>query len=427
MGQRAKQVIVALVSLLVLLPGACSLSPVIGQQGEFAAGAVSIAWSMPYPDNGEAYVNTYCTLWGNHLYQTLVGNKLISINLDSHSPEWVKSTTVRTDTDAVVIDGQLYMIEHYADWADDQLTTRPARILRTGADASSPVQQLTMTFGAVAMTDQSYKLNEHGGKLYWGSFNTQGVSYGLIALDPFRDVARVRDTFFATPRVLYPTVYDIFTNIVFYRDLAIFVGIDRTEWGGGIPADRKYYSVFAVDVATGELVWTQVPQHGYAAAYPGCLQLYRDRLFIFTMQGAACLNPSDGTILWDTKEVTGGDIAGPLFDGDRVYVTNQGYGPTFQERGLWMIVCAEVATGAVIWRDFYPETTFGTNPQRYGSRLFVPTSGSILVYDADTGRRLYQDKNWWGDGYQLNRCERYGDLMIVVGNDRVFAVDLSKS
>jgi outer membrane protein assembly factor BamB len=176
-------------------------------------------------------------------------------------------------------------------------------------------------------------------------------------------------------------------------------------------------SGIALDKATGKPRWSSTGIGGYATPVPFSPDGKTHALAVFSKDSLIAVRPADGTRLWALPWKTDYDVnaADPCVDGDALFITT-GYG-----RG-----CARVkaSDGSIVWQNkelstqcaggvLYKGSVYGFNGK-------INEKGQLRCIDAATGTVRWSQPNMMGSlkvaGDKLIIALTAGDLVIVEAN-----------
>jgi outer membrane protein assembly factor BamB len=424
------------VSLIALFHCACNLDERQNDPEWFPDGKAMVSWGTPSADGYGNATYAAGTVVDEILYQPLslsasLGNGLAAMDLQNGVIVWQRDVDNQPSTNAATSNEYLYMLDNVGTWTlGFGLENRDFMALFRISKDGSAVRTLSLGVGNGGILARSSAMVPLKNGLLWPTYGytgeIDGEKAGGLVYAPDIDCVPNEDGALVPVRFYWISDFLVYGNIVFSDNFVIFTGMNRKgiNYLPGIDEPDRYRT-FALDMDTGQEVWSVRPDVGFGAIGPGSMQIYKDRVYMFGF-GAACLDAKTGSVIWINRHI-GGDQNGALFEGNRLYCTAIGNPAIIKEDGDFVVCCADAYTGTIIWGDDLTWTEMGTNPQKYGNKLFVPASKALLVYEANTGERLYKDESVRGAVFQWNRSFRYGDTMIIISDDRVIAVDMSKS
>lgn len=175
--------------------------------------------------------------------------------------------------------------------------------------------------------------------------------------------------------------------------------------------------VYAVDVLTGNVLWTASPR--YVGWLPFCgVQTDGTRLFIGDASGLLALDKATGEILFErppdapVADNAIADLFMTYSDG-KLYTTRLG-----------KLYCFEATTGKTLWTDENPYTR-DSNPVVYGDRVYLADPEGLRAFNKNTGKRLGIDRSLSVGGYRIQGYMPYeGDMMYILRDQEIVAVRL---
>lgn len=148
------------------------------------------------------------------------------------------------------------------------------------------------------------------------------------------------------------------------------------------------------------------------------LTVQEGRIYLGDFKALACVESSDGTLVWE-KGVAPWDGSFYFSDmalrvvGDRVFSTV-----------IDNFHCFSAFTGELQWSFEEPlDYTLDSNGEVFGSRVYLATPTGLKVFDTVTGRLVGEDTGLKIPGYRIQGImPRGGDMLYLLRNEELVAV-----
>ena len=347
---------------------------------------VDIAWRA----NVYQYASYAYLIDGNTAYIP-EGDGVAAINLDNGSIIWRTNGVFVPESNVEKIGNYLYIFERYNSIEGNT----NARIAKISSDGKS-IEMLNVG-PEQSWSTRMYYLSSYGKKLYWGSLGTINGTK-LISLDT-ETLEKVE---------IFSTSNQIMGKILISSNIAYVGHIAQARTTPG--------TITAINLSNNTVLWEKTPNiQKYFSAF--CLVINNDRLYDFDNLSTACYDINNGNIIFDTSKVCGGSYGGGIFDDKNIYYTSAGSTGS----GVYGV---NNSTGEKIWYDDVGYTLGGT-PQLNHGILYVDAITHLRLYNATNGQIIGVTPNVKGQSFQLSPTQRYGDLMIICGDDGMVAVRMN--
>ena len=182
------------------------------------------------------------------------------------------------------------------------------------------------------------------------------------------------------------------------------------------PSNIGTDSLYALDAATGELIWK------YRTGYTDDAVTVKDGYLYTASDSVWCLNALTGERIWATGAANDGGST-PAVVGGRVYCGRNEYNPNY----ISYVYCLNAATGTEIWADTLSGCQYSCMTV-WNGRVFVPTfhdnsETPLYALDANTGSIIWENSDSY-EGY-WDSSPVLVDSVIYIGgeNGKVFAID----
>ncbi|MCD4701775.1 MAG: PQQ-binding-like beta-propeller repeat protein, partial [Candidatus Aegiribacteria sp.] len=170
------------------------------------------------------------------------------------------------------------------------------------------------------------------------------------------------------------------------------------------PQDSSGDSLYALDAATGDLIWK------YRTGYTDDAVTVKDGYLYTSSDSLWCLDALTGTRIWatDAADIHGSTPAvvdGNVYCGRASFAQNTSY-----------ICCLDAATGTVIWKDTLSGYTASCLTV-WNGLVFIPTyMGSLYALDANTGSDIWENTDSYA-GYWDSSPVVVDDFIYISGID----------
>ncbi len=170
------------------------------------------------------------------------------------------------------------------------------------------------------------------------------------------------------------------------------------------PSNYGTDSLYALDAATGELIWK------YRTGYTDDAVTVKDGYLYTASDSLWCLDALTGERVWATAAAdaagsTPGVVDGGVYAGRATFASGNSYVYRF-----------DAATGAEVWADTLPGYTASCLTV-WDGMVFVPTyQASLYALDANTGALIWENTDSYG-GYWDSSPVVVDGLIYISGND----------
>lgn len=222
------------------------------------------------------------------------------------------------------------------------------------------------------------------------------------------------------------------------RNIRWKVEVDGKAWSSPVVAEKKVFVSTAVidsnklslearayDLESGKELWKTVifesdedkmhKKNSHASPTP----IFKEgRLYVhFGHKGTACLNASDGKLVWKQDTITYAPVHGtggsPVLHEDKLIFSCDGKEDPF-------VVAISIDDGKEIWRTMRdvesPRTFSFSTPLlidvKGKQQVVVPGSGAVISYDPASGKEIW--RCGYGEGYSVVPRPLYHNGMIYV-------------
>ena len=182
------------------------------------------------------------------------------------------------------------------------------------------------------------------------------------------------------------------------------------------PSNLGTDSLYALDAATGELIWK------YRVGYTDDAVTVKNGYLYIASDSLWCLDASTGERIWATAAADGGGSTPAVVDG-RVYC---GRNDNWPQR-ISSVRCFDAYTGVVIWSDTL-SGVLGSCMTVWNGMVFIPTNycnheTPLYALDANTGSIIWENTDSYG-GYWDSSPIVVDSLIYIGGHDGYFrAID----
>jgi len=379
--------IILMIIALSLTMCQCSLNQQELYQGKPLI-KVDIAWrSAVYQNANFAYL-----VIGNTAYIP-EGDGVAAVNLDNGAIKWRINGTFVPGSNIEKIGDYLYVFEDYSAPAESAISNdiTYVRIAKIKIDGTS-IEMMLVGSEKGWKTRMAY-LSSDNTYLYWGSYDNRFIKLNPSTLEK---------------EVIYTTTNEFMSKILISNNIAYVGHIAQARTTPG--------TITAINLSNNTVLWEKTPNiQKYFSAF--CLVINNDRLYDFDNLSTACYDINNGNIIFDTSKVCGGSYGGGIFDDKNIYYTSAGSTGS----GVYGV---NNSTGEKIWYDDVGYTLGGT-PQLNHGILYVDAITHLRLYNATNGQIIGVTPNVKGQSFQLSPTQRYGDLMIICGDDGMVAVRMN--
>ena len=176
---------------------------------------------------------------------------------------------------------------------------------------------------------------------------------------------------------------------------------------GGIvyyPSNYGTDSLYALDAATGELIWK------YRTGYTDDAVTVKDGYLYTASDSLWCLDALTGERIWATSAADADGSTPAVVDG-RVYCGRASY-----SQSTSYIYCFDAITGTEIWSEMISGYTASCLTV-YSGMVFIPTHiGPLYALNASTGSVVWENSDSYG-GYWDSSPVVVDDLIYISGED----------
>ena len=181
---------------------------------------------------------------------------------------------------------------------------------------------------------------------------------------------------------------------------------------GGIvyyPSNYGTDSLYALDAATGELIWK------YRTGYTDDAVTVKDGYLYTASDSLWCLNALTGERIWATAAADADGSTPAVVDG-YVYAGRANYSTSF-------IYCFDAVTGTEIWGETLSGYTASCLTV-WNDMVFIPTySGSLHALDANTGSAIWENTESYGGYWDSSPVVVDGVIYISGWDSKTRAID----
>jgi len=171
------------------------------------------------------------------------------------------------------------------------------------------------------------------------------------------------------------------------------------------PQDSTGDSLYALDAATGEVIWK------YLTGYTDDAVTVKDGYLYTASDSLWCLDALTGERIWATGVANANGSTPAVVDG-KVYCGRAGFSPGVTSH----IYCLDAATGAEIWADSISGYTASCLTV-WNNMVFIPTFlGSLYALNADTGSLIWENTES-NQGYWDSSPVVVDGLIYISGHD----------
>ncbi len=171
------------------------------------------------------------------------------------------------------------------------------------------------------------------------------------------------------------------------------------------PSNDGTDSLYALDAATGELIWK------YRTGYTDDAVTVKNGYLYTASDSLWCLNALTGERIWANGDADCTGSTPAVIDGS-VYCGRAVYNPQF----ISYVYCFDTATGAEIWADTLSGSTASCMTV-WNSMVLIPTSmGPLYALEANTGSIIWENTDAY-EGYWDSSPTIVDSLIYISGSD----------
>lgn len=264
---------------------------------------------------------------------------------------------------------------------------------------------------------------------YYTNYNTptQVISISRLQESAIQEIGDVEQLINPSLFLQTSSPFQIPADKILFDKDRCFVFFSGIGWRGPLPEGLSmtdgYYPQEAIRVVCtdldGVVQWeSNLKYTGNGMGGTHRLVMNNDRLFIADWSGAACLEKSNGNVVWESA----GMFCAIRFvlKGNRLF--SSGYKPEGPDAGS--LYCLNADTGAIVWSQ---STRFSldSNPIIMHERVYSVMSDALRVFNKDTGELLYENKDWGIPGYRSQGyVPQEGNIIYLPRENDIIALKL---